>query len=768
MSRPGRALFTDLSPTSRAETAWAWWAQRLGQVDAPGRAHRAAPAGVRPGTQGVMSGSPPRPTPSSRRPGSPAVGDGWEAEAVLDHLGMCVLATPTSALSGGQAKRVALARPSSPTATSWCSTNRPTISTSTHRWLEDRLAGYRGGLVLVTHDRHLLDRVHGTAAVGRRVPSSTAAAPTCTPGATRATWTVGPSGRPAAPRRGEARNLARRELEWLRRGAPARTSKPKARLAAATAAVESRPQAPARQGELDLLFARHPPTGRHGGRALGGRPPWGGQPFLFEGLDLPLDPRERLGRGRRTAREIHPVGDPGRPARGRPRAGRTGRPPALATTTRSVPCSTAAQGPRGGHRGRPPPRLEDAALWSPSGSTPTPCGRPSTRCRAGAPAAAAAARRSPPAQRAAPRRAHQRPRPRHAARPGGLPRRLARRAARRQPRPGLPRAHGRRRAGARRPRLRRSRPGGHAAWLEQFRATHRHTAVGGKRLGRSAVAPRPHSGGTADDPVAGPPPPPGRPPPRSPSTLRQLLRETARDLARLERGRDQLDEALAGAGGGTSRPRGAGAARLGTGRCLRRAAADRGALAGAVPEAEDRTAGHERSRSAPAEQDPCPTTWGGGVAQRSRRSPSSYALVGATLPLAPHNCTRRRPWQGSGRRPGSAVLYRRGTSPRTAPTTLVTAGAELLEREHRRSGWRWSARPPPTSLAHAAAPDGARRRGSQPPHRPRPGRGHGARRPRRGVVGGYSPSGLPPPARSSTPRRRRPPSPWPPANGTWR
>ena len=48
------------------------------------------------------------------------------------------------------------------------------------------------------------------------------------------------------------KNLARTELAWLRRGAPARTTKPKARIAAATELVNRRPEAAARSGEIGL------------------------------------------------------------------------------------------------------------------------------------------------------------------------------------------------------------------------------------------------------------------------------------------------------------------------------------------------------------------------------------------------------------------------------------------------------------------------------------------------------------------------------------
>ena len=93
---------------------------------------------------------------------------------------------------------------------------------------------------------------------------------------------------------GVRRNLARSELAWLRRGAPARTSKPKARIEAATAIVEGRPEAAAREGELDLGFG----APRLGDNVIdltrvGHR--YGDGPWLFRGVDLSIDPRERLG-----------------------------------------------------------------------------------------------------------------------------------------------------------------------------------------------------------------------------------------------------------------------------------------------------------------------------------------------------------------------------------------------------------------------------------------------------------------------------------------
>ena len=86
-------------------------------------------------------------------------------------------------------------------------------------WLEDRLAAYRGGLVLVTHDRHLLDRVT------TRVLELDRGAGYVHEGGYDA-YLEGRAEREeqAATAEDRRRNLARTELAWLRRGAPARTS----------------------------------------------------------------------------------------------------------------------------------------------------------------------------------------------------------------------------------------------------------------------------------------------------------------------------------------------------------------------------------------------------------------------------------------------------------------------------------------------------------------------------------------------------------------
>ncbi|MFN8019478.1 MAG: ATP-binding cassette domain-containing protein [Acidimicrobiales bacterium] len=224
----------------------------------------------------------------------------WEADAILSRLGIGELAdAPTDRLSGGQAKRVALARalvevgpgggPDDDAVLLILDEPTNHLDLDAIAWLEDRLAAHRGGLVLVTHDRHVLDRLttrileldRGRAHVHDGGYES---------------YLEARFEREAQAAQAEAvrRNLARKELAWLRRGAPARTSKPKAHIRSATAIVEGRAEAAARTGDLPL----HVETPRLGDQVVelhGVGHRYGDGPWLFRGVDLLLDPRERLG-----------------------------------------------------------------------------------------------------------------------------------------------------------------------------------------------------------------------------------------------------------------------------------------------------------------------------------------------------------------------------------------------------------------------------------------------------------------------------------------
>ncbi len=221
-----------------------------------------------------------------------AVGEGWEAEAALDRLGMAGSAdADVATLSGGQAKRVALARVLARPA-ELLVLDEPTnhLDLAAVDWLERRLLAFRGGLVLVSHDRHLLDRL-----TTRMLELDRGRAYVHEGGYGSYLESRAEREEQAASAEASRRNLARRELAWLRRGAQARSRKPQARIDAAVRLIERRPDAPERPGDLELGVV----TPRLGDKVVeltgvGFRyRPEG--PDVLSGASLVLGRRERLG-----------------------------------------------------------------------------------------------------------------------------------------------------------------------------------------------------------------------------------------------------------------------------------------------------------------------------------------------------------------------------------------------------------------------------------------------------------------------------------------
>ncbi|MPZ88183.1 MAG: ATP-binding cassette domain-containing protein [Nitriliruptorales bacterium] len=168
---------------------------------------------------------------------------GWQLErrahALLDRLGVSEVHRPISALSGGQRKRVALARGLA-TEAELLILDEPTnhLDLEAIAWLEDELHARSGALVLVTHDRYLLDRL-ATRVV--EVESGTIHAGL----GSYADYLEARARREeqAAAAERRRRNRARTELAWLRRGPRARTSKARYRVRQAREVVEMRPDA---------------------------------------------------------------------------------------------------------------------------------------------------------------------------------------------------------------------------------------------------------------------------------------------------------------------------------------------------------------------------------------------------------------------------------------------------------------------------------------------------------------------------------------------
>ncbi|WP_116048431.1 ABC-F family ATP-binding cassette domain-containing protein [Amycolatopsis palatopharyngis] len=180
----------------------------------------------------------------------------WAADArvrsIVDGLGISALGldTPTGSLSGGERRRVALAA-ALVAELDLVVLDEPTnhLDIEGVRWLADHLLARRIAVVVVTHDRWFLDTVCGRTweVVGGKVEQYEGG---------YADWVFARAERArlAATMEEKRRNLARKELAWLQRGAKARTSKPRYRIEAAEALISDVP--PPRDSVELLSFAR--------------------------------------------------------------------------------------------------------------------------------------------------------------------------------------------------------------------------------------------------------------------------------------------------------------------------------------------------------------------------------------------------------------------------------------------------------------------------------------------------------------------------------
>jgi ABC transport system ATP-binding/permease protein len=173
-----------------------------------------------------------------------------EAKAILDRLGFADPGVRVGELSGGQRRRAALARALA-RPSDLLILDEPTnhLDADTVEWLEGELRRRRGALLLVTHDRYLLEHLTNRMVELDRGGSF---------------WHDGSysdlleakaiRGAAASAAEQRRRNLARTELAWLRRGAQARSSKPKFRLQQAAALLADTPAREA--GPLQLGTGR--------------------------------------------------------------------------------------------------------------------------------------------------------------------------------------------------------------------------------------------------------------------------------------------------------------------------------------------------------------------------------------------------------------------------------------------------------------------------------------------------------------------------------
>jgi ABC transport system ATP-binding/permease protein len=154
----------------------------------------------------------------------------WEAnanaKAILTKLGIHEFSKKMKELSGGQKKRVALAGVLIETP-DLLILDEPTnhLDYQSIKWLEDYLAKYNGSVLLVTHDRYFLDSVTNRTFEldGGKLYSYRG---------NYASFIEAKATREENERlvSEKQQNLYRRELQWMRRGAKARTTKQKARI----------------------------------------------------------------------------------------------------------------------------------------------------------------------------------------------------------------------------------------------------------------------------------------------------------------------------------------------------------------------------------------------------------------------------------------------------------------------------------------------------------------------------------------------------------
>lgn len=169
-----------------------------------------------------------------------------DAKTMLQKLGICEYGQKVEKMSGGQRKRIALANTLLSTADILV-LDEPTnhLDSAMADWLEDYLKNYRGALVMVTHDRYFLDSVSNRIVEidkGKTYSYQTNYSGFLELKAQREDMEL------ATERKRQS--ILRVEIEWMKRGARARSTKQKAHIQRYEALASQR--GPQQDAQLEL------------------------------------------------------------------------------------------------------------------------------------------------------------------------------------------------------------------------------------------------------------------------------------------------------------------------------------------------------------------------------------------------------------------------------------------------------------------------------------------------------------------------------------
>jgi ABC transport system ATP-binding/permease protein len=227
--------------------------------------------------------------------------DGWSLdrriETALSHLNCPDAARRVDSLSGGEKRRVAMARAivSRP---DFLILDEPTnhLDPESIEWVAEFLENFTGAFLVVTHDRYFLDRV------ARRVVELADGRFFSHEG-NYTDYLLAKAERQAADAVVEHKRqmFLRRELEWVRRGPPAQRTKSKIRFEKFDEVAAQ--AGPSVEEEVELCIPPPPPLGNRVvecsnlGVALGGKTLFRGFNFTFEnGMRVGVAGRNGLGK----------------------------------------------------------------------------------------------------------------------------------------------------------------------------------------------------------------------------------------------------------------------------------------------------------------------------------------------------------------------------------------------------------------------------------------------------------------------------------------